>query len=234
MTNDIKDPAKEYENALTGLRNSLELMRASGINELYCTLDAAPKEATLRASSALDDLQKEALSCTACALGTPSALRAPGSGNPKARVVFVRGVADKDSAVEPFAGEEGKQLLKIIQWMAKESGAALTSDKNAYVCFAVKCAARGELPVESVKKCSALLKKELSAISPAIAVLLGPVAASAMLGSADIKSLRGRVRNAGELRLVATHGLIDMIKSLELKKEAQADLQLVIDILKHA
>jgi uracil-DNA glycosylase len=218
----MKNTAEEYRQVVRGLKDSLEYMRSSGVNWFFFR------------STDIDGARNEAVRCTACELGkADGVLRVFGAGGDNARLVFIRDSADKNSADSPFAGDEGEQLLKILNWIVDKTDGKLASEKDAYVTYGVKCVARGA-PDEAYLKCSRILRKELACVTAdaAIILVLGQGPALSLLGSTDVKKLRGRVHNFGKARLIATHGLVDIINASELKKEAQADFQLAIDLIK--
>lgn len=221
----MKNTDEEYQRAVRGLKDSLEHMRSSGVNWFFSRRPS------------LDAVLKEAEQCTACVLGkAEGVLRVFGAGGDKARLVLIRDSADKDSASGLFAGREGEQLLKILNWIVGKSDGKLASEKDAYVTYSVKCFAGGGASDEAYLKCSRLLRKELACIAPdtVVIVLFGRGPAQMLAGSPDVKTLRGRVHSFGKARLIVTHSLLDIMNVPELKKEVQADLLPAIDIIKRA
>ncbi|TAN62212.1 hypothetical protein EPN18_05195, partial [bacterium] len=115
----MRNTDEEYQRAVRGLKDSLEHMRSSGVNWFFSR------------KPVLEDVRKEAGQCTACVLGkTESVVRAFGAGSVKARLVFIRDGVGKDSASGPFAGHEGVQLLRILNWITGESDGKLASEKD--------------------------------------------------------------------------------------------------------
>ena len=107
---------------IASLRNYLEELRESGVDALPYAEPAtgAPvlsgTEASNGQSEGLGEIRTELLDCGRCALGATRTNLVFGVGNPRARVVFVGEAPgrDEDLKGEPFVGEAGQLLTKII------------------------------------------------------------------------------------------------------------------------
>jgi DNA polymerase len=148
--------------------------------------------------SKLQAVAAEAMGCTRCELHRCGTQTVFGDGPSDADVVLVgEQPGDKeDIAGEPFVGPAGKILDEVLE------KAGIDRDR-AYVTNAVKhfrWEARGKARIHKkpgrahVKACRPWLDAELEIIQPDVVVLLGSVAAQALLGPAfKVTQHRGEV-----------------------------------------
>jgi uracil-DNA glycosylase len=103
-----------------------------------------------------------------------------GKGSPRARLVFVGEGPGKeeDIAGEPFVGEAGRLLTRII-----ENGMGLRR-RDVYICNVVKCRPPGNRDPEKdeVETCLPFLEQQLRIIAPEVICTLGRVASQTLLG----------------------------------------------------
>jgi uracil-DNA glycosylase family protein len=137
--------------------------------------------------SRLDTLREEVQRCTACELYKGATQAVFGEGLVKSEVMFVgEQPGDReDQEGHPFVGPAGRVLDRAL----KEAGIDRT---RAYVTNAVKhfrYEQRGKRRIhqkpgaEHIKACRPWLDAELEVIQPRVLILLGAVAAQALLGS---------------------------------------------------
>jgi uracil-DNA glycosylase len=135
----------------------------------------------------LKALREEAAGCRACHLWRPATQTVFGEGSPRARLMLVgEQPGDKeDLAGKPFVGPAGRELDRGLEEAGIERG-------DAYVTNVVKhfkFEERGKRRIHQTPKrfeidaCGPWLEAELEAVSPDALVLLGAVAAKALLGS---------------------------------------------------
>lgn len=136
------------------------------------------------------DLEARAKACTQCGLRKGCQNVVFGTGNRKARLVFVgEGPGyDEDQQGIPFVGKAGQFLDRIITAMKLKR-------EDVYICNAVLCRPpenRKPLPSEAAA-CEPFLKEQLELIQPRVIVALGGTAAQALLKTTQgIMSIRGR------------------------------------------
>ena len=114
-----------------------------------------------------------------------------GSGNPKARLMFVgEGPgADEDDQGLPFVGRAGQKLTEII-----EKGMGIPRSE-VYIANIIKCRPpeNRDPEAEEIAACEGFLLKQIDIIRPKVVVALGKFAAQTLLRSKmPISSLRGR------------------------------------------
>lgn len=192
----------------------------------------SPSPATTTAGAeALDAIRDEILfkapgGCRDCKLcGTRTHL-VIGEGNARARLVFVgEGPGEQeDLQGRPFIGRAGQLLEKMIEAMG-------LSRQEVYICNVVKCRPpenRNPEPDE-IAACSGYLHRQLASIQPEVVVALGKFAAQTLLATEEkISSLRGRVHPFRGTKLVPTFHPAYLLRNPPAKKDAWADLQLVM------
>ena len=151
----------------------------------------------------LEQIRKNLGECQRCKLGATRKNLVFGVGNPKARLVFVgEGPgADEDTQGEPFVGDAGKMLNRIIAAME------LTREE-VYICNVVKCRPPQNRPPEAdeVNTCSPFLLRQLQSIRPEVIVALGSSAAQALLQTkVPISKLRGKFHDFHGIPLMPTY-----------------------------
>lgn len=151
----------------------------------------------------LEYVRKNLGDCKRCKLGTTRKNIVFGTGNPKARLVFVgEGPgADEDEKGEPFVGDAGRMLTRIITAMGIKR-------EEVYICNVVKCRPPGNRNPESdeIGACTPFLLRQINSIKPEVIVALGKFAAQTLLETKEpISKLRGRFRNFHGIPLMPTY-----------------------------
>ena len=151
----------------------------------------------------LEQIRKNLGPCQRCKLGATRKNLVFGVGNPKARLVFVgEGPgADEDTQGEPFVGDAGKMLNRIIAAMELKR-------EDVYICNVVKCRPPQNRPPEGdeVGTCSPFLLRQLQSIRPEAIVALGSSAAQALLQTkVPISKLRGKFHDFHGMPLMPTY-----------------------------
>lgn len=198
------------ESGLDGI--PAELMTATGT---YTALQRTPSaeqgmESTVNAElnapekhETLEQIRKNLGPCQRCKLGATRKNLVFGVGNPKARLVFVgEGPgADEDAQGEPFVGDAGKMLNRIIAAMELKR-------EDVYICNVVKCRPPQNRQPESdeVATCSPFLLRQLQSVRPEAIVALGSSAAQALLQTkVPISKLRGKFHDFHGMPLMPTY-----------------------------
>lgn len=167
-----------------------------------------PAEATVDNRAALqqeslDKIRKDLENCQRCGLGKRRKNIVFGAGNLKARLVFVgEGPgADEDTQGEPFVGEAGRMLTRIITAMGLKR-------EDVYICNVVKCRPPGnrDPETEEIATCVPFLLRQLQSINPEAIVALGKCAADTLLNTKEpISKLRGKFRDYHGIPLMPTY-----------------------------
>lgn len=140
--------------------------------------------------------------CHRCVLSKTRKNIVFGSGNPQAGIVFVgEGPgADEDASGEPFVGEAGRILTRIITAMG------LTRD-SVYICNVVKCRPPGNRNPEAdeIAACSPFLLRQIQAVKPDVIVALGKFSSHTLLNTREpISKLRGKFHDYNGIPLMPT------------------------------
>jgi uracil-DNA glycosylase family 4 len=151
----------------------------------------------------LEHIRKGLGDCKRCKLGTTRKNLVFGTGNPKARLVFVgEGPgADEDEKGEPFVGRAGGVLNRLITAMGLKR-------EEVYICNIVKCRPPGNRDPErdEVTACSPFLLRQLRSINPEVIVALGKPATHTLLECNDpISKLRGKFHDFHGIPLMPTY-----------------------------
>jgi len=150
----------------------------------------------------LEKIRKELGECQRCKLGKTRKNLVFGVGHPQARLVFVgEGPgADEDLQGEPFVGEAGRILNRIITAMGLKR-------EDVYICNVVKCRPpRNRNPErDEIEACSPFMLRQIQSIKPEVIVALGTFAAQTLLETGEpISKLRGKFRDYQGIPLMPT------------------------------
>jgi len=151
----------------------------------------------------LEQIRKSLGDCHRCKLGATRKNLVFGAGNPKARLVFVgEGPgADEDEKGEPFVGDAGRILNRIIAAMEIKR-------EDVYICNVVKCRPPQNRNPESdeIAACSPFMLRQLYSVKPEAIVALGTFASQTLLASTEaISRLRGKFRDFHGIPLMPTY-----------------------------
>lgn len=140
-------------------------------------------------AATLEELRQQLGDCQRCVLSQSRANLVFGAGNERARLVFVGEApgADEDRQGEPFAGEAGQVLTRMIEAMG-------LTRPQVYICNVLKCRppANRNPHKDEIATCSPFLQQQLRIIKPEVIVALGTFAAQTLLENKEpISRLRG-------------------------------------------
>ncbi len=151
----------------------------------------------------LEQIRKNLGDCQRCKLGATRKNLVFGVGDPKARLVFVgEGPgADEDEKGEPFVGDAGRMLNRIITAMEIKR-------EDVYICNVVKCRPPQNRNPEGdeIAACSPFLLRQLRSVRPEVVVALGKFASQTLLDTKEpISKLRGKFRDFHGVPLMPTY-----------------------------
>jgi len=162
-----------------------------------------PDSVVAEKQETLEQIRKNLGDCQRCKLGATRNKLVFGAGNPRAQLVFVgEGPgADEDQKGEPFVGDAGRILNRIISAMGLQR-------EEVYICNVVKCRPPQNRNPEKdeIAACSPFLLRQLHSIKPEVIVALGTFAAQTVLGSKEpISRLRGKFHDFHGVPLMPTY-----------------------------
>jgi len=150
----------------------------------------------------LDDIKTRMDNCCNCSLGASRTNLVFGTGNQKARLVFVGEAPGRDEDLQgkPFVGKAGELLTSMIGRMG-------LSRDDVYICNVLKCRPpnnRNPLPSE-IESCTPYLLHQLRVIGPEVIVALGTFATQTLLATKEpISKLRGTFHDYHGIPLMPT------------------------------
>ena len=234
---------QEIKETLSQAKSLLEDLARAGINEIpfgvlpedlpVCTLESGEKKGgavPVCRRETLDEVQADLEDCRRCTLCRGRKNIVFGVGNPHARLVFVGEAPgrEEDEKGEPFVGEAGRLLDKILHAMGM-------TREQVYICNVEKCrppANRDPLP-EEIEACEPFLIRQLAAIRPQVIVALGKFAAQTLLrDQTPISRLRGVWRNYQGIALMPTYHPAFLLRNPGSKREVWEDMKQVIGRLR--
>jgi DNA polymerase len=227
----------ELVEILGAARSQLEYLQDLGFDDLPKSLQVDPLPvcpvgqskteggANCRAET-LEDIQQDLGECQRCELSRTRHCLVYGVGNPDARLVLVGEAPghEEDQRGEPFVGEAGRLLDRILQAMG-------TSRDDVYICNVLKCRPpdnRDPLPDE-VATCEPFLKRQLAAIRPQVVITLGRFATQSLLHSTDpISRLRGNWQDYEGIPVMPTYHPAYLLRSPGGKRDVWEDMKQVL------
>jgi len=245
-------PNKRTFIALTGeVRNYLRFLAESGSQGFDCSkksLDivkswgreespgrkqvasSSPKKQGASSAERLMALRSDIGDCRRCKLSNGRMNIVFGAGNPDARLMFIGDAPgyDEDMSGEPFEGEAGKLLTKII-----ENAMKLKRDQ-VYICNLVKCRPPGnrDLEPDETKACHPFLRRQIAAIAPDFICTLGiPPAQTLLRTQKPVSMLRGRFHKYMGIRVLPIFHPEHLLRYPEKKRDTWEDIKMLMRAL---
>lgn len=174
-------------------------------------------------AAALTVLSDEVAACTACKLHTTRTRTVPGSGDPRANVVFVGEAPgrNEDEQGLPFVGRAGKLLddiLKAIGFVRDE----------VFICNILKCRPPENRDPErdEVDACESFLKRQLAILEPKVICCLGRHAAMTLLQTkASLRDLRQTAHFYEGIPVVVTYHPAALLRNPHWKRDTWDDVR---------
>ncbi len=177
-------------------------------------------------SAGLAAIAAEIAACSACPLAPTRTHTVPGVGKLSPDVLFIgEGPgADEDAQGLPFVGRAGALLTKMIAAMGY-------TREEVFIANIVKCRPpdnRKPTPQE-MAACIPFLERQVDLVRPACIVALGATAAQGLLRTpAGINALRGHWAEYRGIPVMPTYHPAYLLRAPSAKREAWADLKLVL------
>ena len=196
-------------------------MKISGIDSIYYNKEEIVEDEVL--SKNLIELAASYEQCQRCKLHTNRIKLVYGDGDQNARLMLIgEGPgADENATGRTFVGKAGQLLTKML--------AAIHIDrKDVYITNVVKCRPpnnRNPEP-EEIEACYPYLKEQISIIKPDLILLLGRVAAEALLKQGKtLKNYRLTTHEIMGIKTYVTYHPSALLRNPGWKKFAWIDLQ---------
>ena len=217
---------------VAGLRRHLEEERDLGfegwpqtVNKKSGPEPARKETGSKRPRQTLAEVREELGDCRRCKLHRKRTNIVFGSGNPQAKLIFVgEGPGrDEDLQGEPFVGQAGKLLTRIIE-------AIQLTREEVYIANIVKCRPpenRNPEPDE-IAACEPFLIRQIKAIQPKLICALGTFAAQTLLQTTEkISALRGRFHSYQGILLMPTYHPAFLLRNPNYKRDVWEDVKKV-------
>jgi uracil-DNA glycosylase family 4 len=220
----------DIRTTLASARSQLEYLSELGVDGLR--RDEKSAEPSLDVGSGicldetLDKIREELGDCQRCGLGASRKELVYGVGNPNARLVLVGEAPgrEEDQKGEPFVGEAGRLLDRILQAMGMHR-------EDVYICNVLKCRPpdnRDPQP-EEVATCEAFLIRQIAAIKPQVIIGLGRFAVHSLLKSkVPISRIRGEWQSYHGTPLMPTYHPAYLLRNPEGKRDVWEDMKEVM------
>jgi uracil-DNA glycosylase len=175
-----------------------------------------------------DTLAERVAGCTRCRLCEKRTNTVFGVGNREAdwMVIGEAPGENEDRQGEPFVGQAGKLLDNMLRALS------LSRVETVYIANVLKCRPPGNRNPEpdEVARCEPYLKRQVALVKPKIIIAMGRFAAQSLLKSeGSIASMRGRVHEYEGVPVIVTYHPAYLLRSLQDKSKAWADLCLARD-----
>ena len=220
----------EFREIITGLRHYLEEEKGRGFagwpRAASPPLEKETSSPAIKPSpspSSLETIRAELGDCRRCKLHSGRTQIVFGVGHPLAKLVFVGEAPgrDEDLQGEPFVGQAGQLLTRIIQ-------AIQLKREEVYIANIIKCRPpenRNPEPDE-IAACEPFLVKQLQVIRPRLICALGTFAAQTLLKSEEkISSLRGRFHQYQGIPVMPTYHPAYLLRNSNRKREVWEDMK---------
>jgi len=224
-----EDPVKELVELVDGLSVWLRYQQRQGWRGLPGEAAPQPPEPEQLRGATLEEIRAELGDCRRCKLHTGRTHLVFGAGPPDARLMFVGEApgAEEDMQGVPFVGEAGQLLNRMLNNLGVRRD-------EVYIGNILKCRPPGNRDPESdeIAACLPFLEKQIQAIRPRVMVILGRIAAHALLGVRDpITRLRGRWQRYRDIPLMPTFHPAYLVRFPQERKKTWLDMQQVLEYL---
>jgi DNA polymerase len=219
------------------LRRYLSYYQDLGVTNIYRrasqpAVELPPELPPLEpAGDTLAKISEDIGDCRRCRLCEGRSRIVFGSGNEKARLVFVgEGPgADEDAQGLPFVGRAGQLLTQMIENTAAKEGIPIRR-ADVYICNVVKCRPPQNRTPEpdEMEICGQFLSRQLMVLRPRAICALGSTAAKALLATKDgVTRLRGRWHKWRDIPVMVTFHPSYLLRpyNQNAKREAWEDLK---------
>ena len=185
--------------------------------------ETEPAEISDLAGLDLAALEERVSKCTLCPLCEGRNRTVFGSGDPKAKIVFIGEAPgrEEDLRGEPFVGRAGQLLTKIL------ASVGFTREE-VYITNILKCRPpENRDPNEKeVRACKPYLKRQIELLEPVLICALGRVAGQNLLErNASLSVMRQHIHYYEDVRTIVTYHPAALLRNPNLKRAAWEDIQ---------
>lgn len=172
----------------------------------------------------IEQLHKEIKKCTKCPLHKTRKNAVPGEGSLNAKLMFIGEApgALEDELGRPFVGKSGELLTELM------NGINL-SRKEVFITSVLKSRPPGNRTPNKteIEACRYYMRRQLELIKPQIAVLLGGVAISSIIGPWRVSDAHGQFYEAEGQTFFMTYHPAAALRSLKIRNEMKYDFEIL-------
>ena len=226
-----EDPVLELQELVEGLSVWLRYQRRLGWRGLPGQVAVPPREETEPAEKilSLEEIRAAMGDCRRCKLYAGRTNLVFGEGDPNARLMFVGEApgAEEDQQGVPFVGAAGQLLNNLLSKLGLRR-------EEVYIANLIKSRPphnRDPEPDE-IAACRPFLEQQIKAIRPRVIVILGRIAAHALLGTKEpLTRLRGHWQRYLDIRVMPTFHPSYLLRAPQERHKTWADMQQVMEYL---
>ena len=218
------------------VKRMLEYYQALGFDNL--PLSAKPRLNTPAGSAVskndgLMNVREEIGDCQRCKLSKGRKNIVFGAGNADARIMFIGEAPGRDEDIqgEPFVGEAGMLLTKLIEKMGFKRDAV-------YIANIIKCRPplNRDPEEDEILSCRAFLDKQIDVIAPECIIALGRIALMTLMNNNKIRitAARGNFFEYKGIPVMPTFHPAYLLRNPKDKWLTWADVQKVMERIKNA
>ncbi len=168
--------------------------------------------------------------CSKCQLAQTRNKMVFGSGNVDAPVLIIGEAPGEEENIQglPFVGDAGQLLTQML------AAVQIDRAKDAFVTNVLKCRPPSDTnPKKSdIATCLPILKKQIDIIQPKAILLLGRIAAHALLGTSEsISNMRSQVFKYNAIPCMVIYHPDALLKNASYKRPAWEDLKKFKELL---
>ncbi|WP_031437997.1 uracil-DNA glycosylase [Methylobacter tundripaludum] len=207
------------------------LPRAVANNQQTSTPVATAENSLPESTDSWEALQAEVAPCTLCDLCKTRTQTVFGSGNKNADWMIIGEGPGQNEDLQglPFVGNAGLLLTEMLRAIGLDR-------EEVFITNIVKCrppANRDPQPIE-IETCKPYLMRQIALLKPKIIVVLGRIAAQALLNTDEpISKLRGKIHALNDTPVVVVYHPAYLLRSMLDKRKAWADLKLALQTVKN-
>ena len=176
-----------------------------------------------------ENIEQCVKNCTRCGLYKTRTQTVFGTGNRKARVMFIGEApgAEEDKQGKPFVGRAGKLLTQMLRAIG-------CSREDVFIANILKCRPPNnrDPQADEVEQCTPYLKEQIALIKPDVLVALGRIASHFLLNTTtSLSKLRGQVFKFNNTPLLVTYHPAYLLRTPADKAKAYEDLKKIQEFL---
>jgi len=173
----------------------------------------------------IEELEAKVAKCKKCPLWEQRTNTVFGSGNKKAKLLFVGEAPGREEDLQglPFVGRAGQLLTKILASVG-------LSREEVYITNILKCRPPNnrDPKEEEVSACEPYLARQIELIKPVLICALGRVAGQNLLKrNASLTYLRGGIHYYNDIMVVVTYHPAALLRNPNLKRDAWEDIKMI-------